>query len=91
MKFLLPQTRHKRKGFSEERDDRVSYAILGGSPVASLPATFEGSGLSAVRPPNSESPIVGTMSDEPEIPVPPEPSTHVLKALLAQKERAINK
>lgn len=34
------------------------------------------------------------MSDEPEIPVPPEPTTHVLKALLAQKEslnRAINK
>lgn len=47
-----------------------------------------------VTPPNSESPIVATMSDEPEIPVPPEPTTHVLKALLAQKEslnRAINK
>lgn len=35
------------------------------------------------------------MSDEPEIPVPPEPTTHdILKALLAKKEslnRAINK
>ncbi len=40
-----------------------------------------------VTPPNSESPIVLTMSDEPEIPVPPEPTTHdILKALLAQKE-----
>lgn len=48
-----------------------------------------------VTPPNSESPIVYTMSDEPEIPVPPEPTTHdILKALLAKKEslnRAINK
>lgn len=45
--------------------------------------------------PNSESPIVATMSNEPEIPVPPEPSTHdILKALLAKKEsfnRAIKK
>lgn len=41
-----------------------------------------------VRPPNSESPIVATMSDEPEIPVLPEPTTFdILKALLAQKKR----
>ena len=40
-----------------------------------------------VIPPNSESPIVATMSDSPEIPVPPEPTTHdILKALLAQME-----
>lgn len=44
-----------------------------------------------VTPPNSESPIVATMSDEPEIPVPPEPTTHdILKALLAQME-SLNK
>ena len=48
-----------------------------------------------VTPPNSESPIVAAMSDEPEIPVPPKPTTHeILKALLAQMEslnKAINK
>lgn len=37
--------------------------------------------VAEVRPPFSESPIVATISDEPEIPVPPEPSTFdILKA-----------